>query len=277
MAKENKQVTLFGEIQTKFERSTSTVQELRIAMWAPIAKISSISTTYKDFVANKNIRTIKTAWGEVEVRNRLLTQAHKDIFDTILSRNKEVKILKNGKVAIYFTPYELLDQLGKSTSNYSWLKEKIDEIGDARIKYKTNENDEYSFSIFSKVAFSEKRGLYGVVMDEDYLKYFLGSLTLDYSTYVKDIALIDDALIKAIIKFFLTHDAREYPFRISLLELLKTVAFPIDSDRQIRSAKESIYANIKKLESYTIVYDKKIQLFEYHGKENIYFTKPLNL
>jgi len=277
MAKDKQQLSLFDNIQNKIERSTSTVGELRCAMWAPVTQITKTSITYKNFIENKNIRAIKTSWGEMEVRNRLLTQTHKDIFDSILTNNRETKIVSHGRVAIYFTPYEVLDQLGKSTTHYTWLKEKIDEIADVKIKYKNNEGDEYSFNIFNKVAYSEKRGLYGVIIDEDYLKYFLNSLTLDYSKYVKDIAMIDDALIKAIIKFFLTHDARDYPAKMGLMEILKTVGYPIDSDRQISSAKSSIYKHIKKLEEYTILYSKKTQLFKYFGKENIYFTKPLNI
>lgn len=276
MAKE-KQLSLFDNIQNKIERSTSTVDELRCAMWAPISQITKASQTYKDFVANKNIRFLKTSWGEMEVRNRLLTQTHKDIFDSILTNFKETKVMSNGKVAIYFTPYEILDELGVTKTNYNWLKDKIDEIADVKIKYKNNDGDEYSFNIFNKVAYSEKRGLYGVVIDDDYLKFFLNSLTLDYSKYVKDIAMIDDALIKAIIKFFLTHDARDYPFKMGLMEILKTVGYPCDSTRQISSAKGAIYKNIIKLEEYTISYDKKNELFAYFGKENIYFTKSLNI
>lgn len=275
--KEKYEVTLFDTIQQKIERSTSTVAELRVAMWAPIEKISEKSVTYKDFVENKNIRKIKTSWGELEIRNRLLTQTHKDIFDAILTVAKETKVLKNGKIALYFTPYEILEFLGKSTTHYTWLLEKIKEIADAKINYKNNNGDQYLFNILSTVAFSEKRGLYGVTIDEDYMRFFANSLTLDYSKYVKDIALIDDALIKAIIKFFLTHDARDYPFKISLLELLKTVGYPSDSTRQVSSAKSSIYKHKEKLEEYTITYDKKNQVFAYFGKENIYFTASLNI
>lgn len=276
MAKE-KQLSLFDNIQNKIERSTSTVDELRIAMWAPVTQITKASVTYKDFIANKNVRTLKTSWGEVEIRNRLLTQTHKDIFDAILSTNKEIKVLDSGKVAIYFTLYEILDELDKSTTNNKWLKDKIDEISDVKIKYRNNDGDEYSFSIFSKMAFSNQMGKYGVVVDEDYLKFFVNSLTLDYSKYVKDIARVEDALIKAMIKFFLTHDTRNYPFRISLLEILKTVGYPCDSETQITSAKRSIYKNKEKLEEYTILYDKKSSTFEYHGKENVYFTRSLDL
>lgn len=277
MAKEKKQeLTLFDQIQTKLDRSTSTVVELRTAMWAPIEKISKASITYKDFIANKNVRKIQTSWGEVEIRNRLLTQTHKDIFDAIFTFKKETKILANGKIALYFTPYEILNELGKSTTHYTWLKQKIDEIADARLKY-INNGDEYSFSIFSKVAYSEKKGMYGIVIDEDYQRFFVNSLTLDYSRYIKDIALINDALIKAIIKFFLTHDTRNYPFRIGFEEVMKSVGYPIDSDRQISSAKNSVYSFTEKLAEYTIEYNKKDQMFEYHGKENVYFTKALTL
>ena len=272
------EMTLFDKVITKIERSTSTVDELRIAMWAPIEKISKASTTYKDFIANKNVRKIKTSWGEVEVRNRLLTQTHKDIFDGIFTCRKNEKHLEDGRVAMYFSLYQLQQLLGiEPGKNNKWLKQKIEEIADARIKYVSSTGDEFSFGIFAEVAYSEVESSYGVIFSNLYLQYFTNSLTINYGEYVSDIASINDALIKAIIKFFLTHDARNYPFRISFNELIKSVGYPTDSPNQIKQARASINKNRQKLEEYCIYYDKQSSLFEYHGKENIQFTKPLKL
>ena len=74
------QPSLF-DVLDKIERSTSTVEELRVPIFAPVVQIAKNSSTYKEFIQNKNVRKIKTKWGEVEIRNRLLTQVHKDLLD----------------------------------------------------------------------------------------------------------------------------------------------------------------------------------------------------
>ena len=56
----------------------------------------------REFVANKNILKRETAFGTVEIRNRLLTQYHKMILDCIMVHNIRSVVYK-GTIAIYFS------------------------------------------------------------------------------------------------------------------------------------------------------------------------------
>ena len=73
------QYSLFDTKQ-KINESTSTLMDLRVSPFMPVDKISHNSALAKEFVANKNILKRETAFGTVEIRNRLLTQYHKMIF-----------------------------------------------------------------------------------------------------------------------------------------------------------------------------------------------------
>ena len=72
------QYSLFDTKQ-KINESTSTLMDLRVSPFMPVDKISHNSALAKKFVANKNILKRETAFGTVEIRNRLLTQYHKII------------------------------------------------------------------------------------------------------------------------------------------------------------------------------------------------------
>ncbi|EPZ1799881.1 hypothetical protein ACXK18_000714 [Campylobacter upsaliensis] len=84
------QHSLFDVVE-KIEKSTSSIDELRVPIFAPISQINKNSSIYKSFVENKNIRTIETKWGAIEIRNRILTQTHKDILDLFLPMQTRYK------------------------------------------------------------------------------------------------------------------------------------------------------------------------------------------
>lgn len=73
------QKSLFESVEDKIKYSTSSVEELRVPIYAPVKQLPPQSSAAKDFKKNNNVRTIETKWGRVEIRNRLLTQTHKEI------------------------------------------------------------------------------------------------------------------------------------------------------------------------------------------------------
>ncbi len=103
------QYSLFDTKQ-KINESTSTLMDLRVSPFMPVDKISHNSALAKEFVANKNILKRETAFGTVEIRNRLLTQYHKMILDCIMIHNTRSVVYK-GTIAIYFSIYEIAQKL----------------------------------------------------------------------------------------------------------------------------------------------------------------------
>ncbi|WP_187648692.1 hypothetical protein [Nitrosophilus labii] len=262
------QLTLF-DIQTKIENSTSTVDELRVPIFAPVSKIVKNSRTYKDFIENKNVRVVKTKWGTVEIRNRLLTDTHKSIIDVILSVHRKTKRLPDGSIAIYFSLYEAWKMYQNSNNaksrNFKWFKEKIDEIRDTVIKYKDNHGNEFDFNIISHQAYSEKEDLYGIVFDARYVKFYENGLSVNYKREVANLLELESPLLRSIIRFFFTHKQ----LNLNIMDLLETIGFPMESDRSIRYAKKEVKENIDTLEKFGILYNPKNETFYYQGLNSV--------
>ena len=127
------QYSLFDTKQKIYE-STSTLMDLRVSPFMPVDKISHNSALAKEFVANKNISKRETAFGTVEIRNRLLTQYHKMILDCIMIHNTRSVVYK-GTIAIYFSIYEISQKLGLEWSGKTQknIQEAIEYIKDVVI------------------------------------------------------------------------------------------------------------------------------------------------
>ncbi|WP_187648269.1 hypothetical protein [Nitrosophilus labii] len=262
------QLTLF-DVQTKIENSSSTVDELRVPIFAPVSKIVKNSRTYKDFIENKNVRVVKTKWGTVEIRNRLLTDTHKSIIDVILSVHKKTKRLTDGSIAIYFSLYEAWKMYQNSNNakskNAKWFKEKIDEIRDTVIKYKDNHGNEFDFNIISHQAYSEKEDSYGIVFDARYVKFYENGLSVNYKREVANLLELESPLLRSIIRFFFTHKQ----LNLNIMDIFETIGFPMESDRSIRYAKKEVKENIDTLEKFGILYNPKNETFYYQGLNSV--------
>lgn len=261
------------DIVTKFERTNVSVSELRTGIWAPIEKISYNSLIYKNFVANRRQRTIKTTWGEVTISGNILTQVHRDLIDCVLAVSSKTKELEGGDIAVYFHKSDALKKYGDTkTKNHKWLDEKLREIQTSAIELKDKNKDFYRFNILKVTAYSDNEGCFGIVFTNEYRKYVEGQLTIGYLSELDKLLTIESALLKSIIRFFWTHkDA----WRMDVDDLLMTVGYPNDSDQMIRAAKREIEANIDKLEQFGI-YSAKEECIE--GKrvkiKRLLYRKP---
>jgi len=275
------QKSLFETVEDKIKYSTSTIEELRVPIYAPVKQLPPQSSAAKDFKNNNNVRILQTKWGHVEIRNRLLTQTHKDIMDLIFTYHKKIKKLENGSIAIYFSQSEISKYYNVSDSkektaniskNLKWFRQKLDEIADCRIQYKDNNGNEIDFRIILKKAFSAAENLYGIVLDSNYIEFYEKGLSVNYSSKIADLLLVDSPLVKSIIRFFFTHKA----LNLSLEDLLITVGFPLPASiRTMQTAKKTLREHIDVFKQFDIVYDSKKEIFYYKGTNNIYINLPL--
>jgi len=258
MAK-TKQLTLEFDVVKKFENTTTTVNELRTGVFAPIDKISANSKTYKDFIANNRKRTIETSWGNTIIKGNILTQTHRDLLDCILAGAKEIKELEGGGIAVYFSTTDILKSYsGKVNTNTKWLKDKLDEIQNSSIEFKKiNSKDYYSFSIIDSHAFSSKHNSFGLILTPAYRKFFEEQLTVNYKKELPKLLKVKSALLKAIIRFFWTHSIGS---NMEIENLLKTIGFPLESIRMKQKAVKEIKDNVELLTSYGIVFEPKSKL-----------------
>ena len=259
MARNITQLTLEFDVVRKFEKTITTVNELRTGIFAPIDKISANSKTYKDFISNNRKRTIETSWGKTIIKGNILTQTHRDLLDCILAGAKEIKELDGGAIAVYFSTTDILKSYsGKTNTNTKWLKDKLDEIQNSSIEFKkTDSKDYYSFSIIDSHAFSSKHNSFGLILTPAYRKFFEEQLTINYKKELPKLLKVKSALLKSIIRFFWSHSVGS---NMEIESLLKTVGFPLESVRMRQKAVKEIKDNIELLASYGIIFEPKSKL-----------------
>jgi len=272
--------SLFETVEDKIKYSTSSVEELRVPIYAPVKQLPPQSTAAKEFKKNNNVRIIQTKWGNVEIRNRLLTQTHKDIMDLIFTYHKKIKRLEDGTIALYFSQSEISkfystdeDDKSKKSKNLKWFRQKLDEITDCRIQYKDNNNNEIDFRIILKKAFSASENLYGIVLDPNYVEFYEKGLSVNYSSKIPDLLSVDSPLVKSIIRFFFTHKA----INLSLENVLITVGFPFPASiRTMQTAKKTLRENVDIFSKFDIQYNSDKEIFYYKGTTEVFINLPID-
>jgi len=276
------QYSLFDTKQ-KINESTATLMDLRVSPFMPVDKISHNSALAKEFVANKNILKRETAFGTVEIRNRLLTQYHKMILDCIMIHNTRSVVYK-GTIAIYFSIYEIAQKLGLEWSGKTQknIQEAIEYIKDVVI-VRTDASGSgiaSSYNIIQEMKYSSKEQSYVIVLSSLYAEYFNKTMSINYNKRFDELISIrgkGSAFIRSIIEFFITHDASaENIQRMKLIQLLETINYPCETPRQISSAKQYLKDYEDELAKFNIKYYSGSQLFEYSGTTDIRFIPPLD-
>jgi len=277
------QKSLFENVEDKIKYSTSSVEELRVPIYAPVKQLPPQSSAAIEFKKNNNVRTIQTKWGHVEIRNRLLTQTHKDIMDLIFTYNKKIKRLDDGTIALYFSQSEISkiysatdesDELSNKSKNLKWFRQKLDEIADCRIQYKDNSGNEIDFRVILKKAFSSKENLYGIVLDSNYIEFYEKGLSVNYSSKIPELISVESPLVKSIIRFFFTHKA----INLSLENILITVGFPLPASiRTMQTAKKTLREHVEVFKQFDIIYDPKKEIFYYKGTTDVYINLPVDI
>lgn len=272
------QKSLFETVEDKIKYSTSSVEELRVPIYAPVKQLPPQSVAAKEFKKNNNVRIIETKWGHVEIRNRLLTQTHKDIMDLIFTYHKKIKRLEDGTIALYFSQSEISkfynnDDSENKSKNLKWFRQKLDEISDCRIQYKDNSGNEIDFRIILKKAFSSNENLYGIVLDANYVEFYEKGLSVNYSSKIPDLISVESPLVKSIIRFFFTHKA----INLSLENVLITIGFPLPaSTRTLQVAKKTLRESVELFKHFDIIYDSKKEVFYYKGTSEVYINMPIS-
>ncbi|PHR52950.1 MAG: hypothetical protein COA44_15885 [Arcobacter sp.] len=280
--KKSSQGSLFATVEEKIKYSTSTVEELRVPIYAPVKQLPPQSSAVIEFKKNNNVRIIKTKWGQVEIRNRLLTQTHKDIMDLIFTYKKKIKRLDDGTIALYFSQSEISkmynqdpteEDKSKKSKNLKWFRQKLDEIADCRIQYKDNTGNEIDFRIILKKAYSAQEDLFGIILDSNYVEFYEKGLSVNYSSKLPDLIAIESPLVKSIVRFFFTHKA----LNLSLENVLETVGFPLPASiRTLQTAKKTLRENIELFKTFGIEYNSKKEIFYYKGTDNIFINIALD-
>jgi len=278
MEKKNTQLALFNVVE-KIERSTATITELRIPIFAPVQKLSGNSVTAREFKNNGGIRTIETSWGKVEIRGRkLLTQVHRDLLDCIYTHASKVLPLPTEEVVLVFSQTKILKEYSRDSKSVhwenqtKWLKEKIKEIRDITVNYVDTKGNSFDFNLISHLDYLEEHKAYSITLDNRYLKFYERELSINYKKELTKLLQVDSALTKAIIRWFFTHKKES---RFKLMTVLEALGFPIDSPKSLQVCKRTMKEEVGEFQAFGIDYNPSIEMFYYRGNTAVGFIPSL--
>lgn len=273
---DNSSFEINSKIKEKLEKSTNLLDNMRVSPFLPIMKIDKKAKWFLKWEQDEYKLRRNTAWGYIEIRNRLLTQKHKEVLNAIFcigSENKSKRI-KNNRLVIFFTIYELLSKLNLSFhgKNYKFIENIITEIKDTNIiRNATNLKDMYSIIEYVGIIKDDEYEAYGIRFSEEYTKRFTEDMTIDISKKFNALLSITGegaGLIKAIIDHFVSHKASiERPARNNLDNILIIINYI----QEINKLKiKSILKKYKDtLQEYGIEFLAKEELFVYSGNIDI--------
>ncbi len=201
--------------------------------------------------------------------HHILTQAHKDILDIIITHTKKIN---EYSYAAYISKYALLRQLGKNPGeNYAWLTKKLDEITktfyvayyfaakniDKPIKtepfttmrYHFNpDTQKYKFELEPKFVF---------------LFFYLQKYTCQYTALLDKILQVKYETVRAVVRYCLSF----YTVHEDLFAILEKTGYGVvKSERTKRYIRKKFKDAAKQLAELNILYDLASNTISYSHK-----------
>lgn len=263
----------------KFRDSTSTVDELRHAVFAPINNFTHNSKTAIELKEKRKIHRI-TNWGEITIEKTLLSQKHKDLFDCIITYGDIAKLSNEPNVIAYkFSGQNMLKKYygeDTKTKNLKNIDKMLTDMLSSVITIQDNKGNKVKFQLFSAAGFMEEHGSYIVKLNSEYVRFFANSLTVNYKEELPDIIKIKEPIIKAIVRLALTQE-KELSMKIydpsrprGKTGILEAIGYPIESPTQSKRAFKILKENVDTLKKFGIYYNPE-------QKSNIRYKKKLDI
>jgi len=242
---------------------------MRLNVFLPFNKIKN-TNIYKEFLKNDSRILIKSKNFSVEIRNRLLTQIHRDVLDILIDlRRSQAVINKNDNftLVITFSKYEILKRLGYKKigkQTYKWLNKILEELTDVKFTISIKAEGWTTTGILEKVQYSKKQKKYMAVFTTDFIRYIdkFDSIFVNYSYFLDDIIKIKSAETKSFIRHIISNEFKRDKFKNILNELgINTISVGLRQYQKIK----------KEIKSYADILNK-IGI-EINGDENVLYAK----
>lgn len=277
-------VISFDAVYNKFNSSTATVEELRLALFAPIEKFSHNSKTVLQMKEKKEI-VRKTNWGTVKIKKTLLSQNHRDLLDCILTYGEFHSLDGENTIGYRFSLNSILKKMygeDKKTRNTKVITDLLEDMLSSVISIEPNNGDFAKFQIFSFSGYLEEIKDYYIKFNPEYVRFFSKSLTIEYKNILDEIILIKEPIIKAIIRLALTQKESltmkvyDPSAEIGKSGILEAIGYPIESDAMKKRAFKILKDNQETLKKYGIYYDseQKNKTIKYRKNQKIKFIPP---
>jgi len=255
----------------KAEICNSTASQMRSLMFAPILKYKQ-SNAYKEFIKNNMILRFRNGDDNLQVRNRFLTQIHRDILDLILLRAEKKAVKEGFLIVSEFSEYEILKALGhKYKKHTKWFREKIQELQDIAIVLE-NQDKRISFHILRGYRTNKLTGQHAVFFDNSYINYFYSrDIGVNYKHLINDIVELESPVLKAIVRFVISNSFEK--FKMSLVNILERLGINKENtnERQYQRIIKTVKDNKAILkEKFNIILTDN-DIIEYEFRKDISF------
>ncbi len=262
------------------DRACSTVLENSMGIFLPHKRLD-ISKVQETFYENNQTLTLQSElYDKVEIKGRLLCQTHKDILEVLLT-SKKIWLEETRNFRVDISAYKILQKLGKSSGNKKWLEQKLDELGECRIKitFDNDEEETFNFNFIDAIGGRNKGDKqFSIVFSSSYSHLIAKNEMLDYSSYVGDILSIDHSFTKAVIRYMLMHNGRQS--RITIENLVEKLNLKkVISEQQLKKdidyiRSPEIEKMLKDTFGITLISDKKTLEFNVSEDKPRYHIQP---
>jgi len=264
-----------SEKETVKNKPISTVSQCRLPVFAPC---------YRPPKHTKKAREEKiiTPWGSIKIKGDL-TQIHRDVLDWIFAKAQKHEKYKN---VFLFSPRQMAKELGlyvKGGNYCRFLKEKFEEMRIARMTIETDKFVafcgivyEHGYSkyqqkedaVIGKKIFNDK--LYYVIFEPKYMLLLKTDIAICYLPFVQNILKIKSPVVKAFIRFILSHK----DIKMSLNKILDAIGLKNISKRKKKDKKKEIILHKEMLEKFGIVIDENEMVIYTQKTPEVYFSVP---
>ncbi|HEY5257238.1 MAG TPA: hypothetical protein VIJ12_02560 [Candidatus Baltobacteraceae bacterium] len=174
----------------------------------------------------------------------------------------------DGSCAFLFHPHAVMRHLGHTGGvNLEWLREKLGDLEVAGLEIEWKDHT-VATSIVRKHAWKKDGTQYAVVLESEYMQFFVSDIRVHSERLTSEILALENATTKALVRFVLTHRS----WNRSLDDTLTAIGY-VGGDRNRRRAKDKIAseADVLARDFGVVIKDGAIR-YEQHGK--VWFETP---
>lgn len=203
---------------------TSTAMQSRLPMVSANKRQSTQAILLSKDSDELNIKVIENKWGKLTFSGKRLTQTHRDIMDWLFTFHRTKEEQGDGSCAFGFNPYGLMRDMGIKSPHMEHLVKWLNEMKSADIKIETKDFvthtviiTEHGYEKTGKQSHKFGNGEnYEVVFSRKFMQFFEHDINVYYSTLLLPLLEIRDANLRAIARWFFTHEKMD----IGLIKLL---------------------------------------------------------
>jgi len=203
-----------GNTELNLSRATSSFLENTLPIFLPVSNIGN-TKAHKEFMKNNGSLIVKSPFGIIEIRGRLLGQNHKDILEMLLCQTKSL-VQSDNSISVNFGRYKFLKNIKKNVTSYDWLEDKIKEIRDFNfgIEY-IDKNGKIvqhgGFGIIDQYKFLDNKTM-SIKFTKEFTEFYKMENLLDYGSYVSKIAALEEPFLKALVREMIKHQKYQINF-----------------------------------------------------------------